>query len=755
MKSIPVSIAAFFILIQTLAQNIPVGTWRTHLSYRSIHTLAIAGKQVYAAADNGFFVYDQVSGSSTILSRLDGFGDTQVSRLAYNSSTQTLLIAYTDGNIDLLHENTITNIDDLATSTTITDKQINHIFFNGSLAYLSCNFGVVVLDTEKNEIKETYRNLGAGGNVIRANAMAIVDNTVFLASSQGVLTAPATGVNLLDYNNWALAGQQQGIPVKAATSLTSRQQNVYASIENEGIYRYENGQWQKINLPVLSQVYSLREAQGIVFLSTPGKVITLDASDNYQEIQNNLIEQPKEAGFDADNKLWIADAVNGLLGSQSGNFSRFVPNGPISNTAWQLLAYKEHIGALPGGFTGSYTKLNRPGTLSIFTPTGWENYSASATEPGHQIPAIKDLVEAIYNPKDDRLYIASFGDGLLVTKPDETNTLLNASNSPLQPSTSGDVRITDLAVDISGNVWMTSYGAAAGSPSLYVKKTDNTWQSYNFASTAARFPISLLIDDAGYKWMPLASPPGGIWVFDEQNNRSKYITAVSNQGGLPSNIVSAITTDKEGQVWIGTDRGVAVFYNPFAVFDNGAIDAILPVFERRPLLRDESITAITVDGGNRKWIGTRNGLWLFTPDGSELIQHFTQQNSPLLSDVILDVQIQPVTGEVFIATDQGIVSYRGTATEGTSTHTNVKVFPNPVRPGFEGLITISGLVAQAEVKITDITGRQVYETRAQGSTAVWNGRDYTGRKAASGIYLIFSSDAEGKETMVSKIAIIE
>jgi hypothetical protein len=114
-----------------------------------------------------------------------------------------------------------------------------------------------------------------------------------------------------------------------------------------------------------------------------------------------------------------------------------------------------------------------------------------------------------------------------------------------------------------------------------------------------------------------------------------------------------------------------------------------------------------------------------------------------------------VTGEVFIATDQGIVSYRGTATEGTSTHTNVKVFPNPVRPGFEGLITISGLVAQAEVKITDITGRQVYETRAQGSTAVWNGRDYTGRKAASGIYLIFSSDAEGKETMVSKIAIIE
>jgi hypothetical protein len=154
-------------------------------------------------------------------------------------------------------------------------------------------------------------------------------------------------------------------------------------------------------------------------------------------------------------------------------------------------------------------------------------------------------------------------------------------------------------------------------------------------------------------------------------------------------------------------------------------------------------------------MGTRNGLWLFNADASELIHHFTSQNSPLLSNNILDIAIQPATGEVFIATGKGIVSYRGTATAGESVHSTVSVFPNPVRPDFTGLVGISGLVNNAIVKITDISGRLVYETRAQGSTAVWNVKDYTGRRAATGIYLIFSADAEGNETLVTKMAVIE
>lgn len=743
------------ILFQTYAQNIPVGTWRTHLSYYSIQTLAIAENQVYAGADNGFFVYDQATGSSTILSGQDGFSNTQVSQMAYNASTQTLLICYQDGNIDLLHDNIITNIDDLATSTAIADKGVEHVYFHANLAYLSCSFGLVVLDMQKNEIRETYRNLGPGGSSVTVRASAVANNTLFVATSQGILTAPLAGVNLLDFNNWILAESSQGIPAKHATSVASRNGKVYAGIEDEGVFVFENGTWQTINLPLGGTINRIEESKGFILICLPGKVIMLDAQNTYQQIENPLIQAPESAQLDAENKLWIADPVNGLLSNYSGAFSSYVPNGPVSNEVWRLVAFKQNILALPGGFTSAFNRLNREGYFSIFTPSGWENYSSAASTPDRQIPEIKDLTGAAYNPSEEQLYIGSFGDGLLVFKPGIAASILNATNSPLQASVSGGVAINELATDAEGNVWMTVYGAPVGKPSLYVKRADNTWQSYLLTNPAARFPVSLLIDDNGYKWMPLANPSGGIWVFDEKSNQSKYVSTAIGQGGLPGNIVSAMTTDKEGQIWIGTDRGVAVFFNPSAVFENNTFDALTPVFDRRPLLRDEVIHVIIIDAGNRKWIGTRNGLWLFSPDGSELVHHFTRRNSPLLSDIILDIQIQPVTGEVFIATDKGIVSYRGTATQAEDVHTDVKVFPNPVRPEFDGLISISGLVSQASVKITDITGRLVYQTQAQGSTAVWNGRDYTGRKAATGIYLIFSSNDEGTETLVSKIAFIE
>jgi ligand-binding sensor domain-containing protein len=452
----------------------------------------------------------------------------------------------------------------------------------------------------------------------------------------------------------------------------------------------------------------------------------------------------------------VADASNGLVSNYAGDFQSLIPNGPAGSQTWGLLSYDKQILALSGGYAAtSFLPLNQTSGFYIFTPSGWVNYTHVSPDPTQRIPPVKDLVTAVYNPFDKNLYLGSFGEGVLIARPDGSFEQWNAGNSPLQSNAEGNTPITGLATDAEGNVWITSFGASADQPSLYIRRQNNTWQSYTFTNTAAKRPLSLLVDDNNVKWMRLASPSGGIWVFDEKENRSRYLSTTLGQGGLPSNQVNSLVKDKEGQIWVGTDRGVALFFNPFAVFSNAAFDALTPIFERRPLLNNEVVTSIAIDGGNRKWLGTRNGLWLFNADASELVFQFTSQNSPLLSNNILDIAIQPATGEVFIATDKGIVSYRGTATEGEAVHGQVKVFPNPVRPDFAGLVGISGLVNNAIVKITDVSGRLMYETRAQGSTAVWNVKDYTGRRASTGIYLIFSSDAEGKETLVTKIAVIE
>jgi hypothetical protein len=172
------------------------------------------------------------------------------------------------------------------------------------------------------------------------------------------------------------------------------------------------------------------------------------------------------------------------------------------------------------------------------------------------------------------------------------------------------------------------------------------------------------------------------------------------------------------------------------------------------LFQDEDVQSIAVDGANRKWVGTKNGLWLLSPEGDKIIYRFTQDNSPLLGNDIKKLAINPNTGELFIASTNGICSFRSTATEGGNNQENVLVFPNPVPAGYNGTIAIRGLSNNALVKITELNGQLVYQTRALGGQAIWDGKRYTGSKAASGVYLVIVRDDTGKEKIATKIVIL-
>ena len=244
-----------------------------------------------------------------------------------------------------------------------------------------------------------------------------------------------------------------------------------------------------------------------------------------------------------------------------------------------------------------------------------------------------------------------------------------------------------------------------------------------------------------------------ILVFNDETGEERYLGNTTGEGGLPGTKATTIISDKDGLIWAGTDQGVAFFPDPFSVF-SGNVDAVRPIFDRRPLLRDQLITAIAVDGGNRKWIGTPNGLWLFDEAGETLVHNFTTENSPLPSNYIKDIAIDANSGEVFIATTQGMVSYRGTATKGGTENQAVKIFPNPVSMSFNGEVGISGLVDDAIVKITTVTGTLVREVKAAGGMATWNVTDYRNERVATGVYLVFSASSNGSETFVGKIAVV-
>lgn len=300
--------------------------------------------------------------------------------------------------------------------------------------------------------------------------------------------------------------------------------------------------------------------------------------------------------------------------------------------------------------------------------------------------------------------------------------------------------------------WISDYKSGL------LSNSEGNYKNYSPSSLDTLYQTrrdSIVMDLEANRWIRQANF-GGILVISPKN-QLQYISTGAGSGNLPSENVKSLALDRDGQMWVGTDRGVVVFDNPSAIFSGKNFDAYTPVFERRRLLGNETITSIAIDGGNRKWIGTRNGIFLFGPDGTELVSNFNEKNSPLPSNEILYITAEPNTGEIYIRTPKGMVSYRGTSTEGTLTQdgSGVKVFPNPVRPGFDGQIGIEGLVENAVVKITDIAGNLVFETRANGGTAVWNGNTLSGKRVETGIYLIFSANAKGEETLVSRLAVVK
>jgi sugar lactone lactonase YvrE len=516
---------------------------------------------------------------------------------------------------------------------------------------------------------------------------------------------------------------------------------VYAAIDNSGIHRYENGTWIKETFLAGENFQSLNASGNVLLICQEENLWTLDTSGGLTEVTDDLITDPRTATRDENGKFWIGDNANGLVSDFSGSFVSVLPNGPAS-TAWRLQFAGDSLFAPAGQPSSSWQPLRIKGKVGAFTNGLWKNSSYS----------ISDITDVAIMTSGTS-FISSFGYGVEKIESSGTITLYDESNSTLNNIGSPDrfVNISSMTSSDRG-LWVANYGATQ---SLHLLSNETTWQSFSFANVPSRYPTDILVDTYGFVWMILnPTQGGGIMVFDPEENRQVYLTNVTGSGGLPSKSVRSIAIDRDGYVWVGTDEGVAYFIYPPDVFEPG-IDAIKPIYENRFLLKDDRVTAIAVDGGNRKWMGTERGLWLFNPTGETLTFNFTIDNSPLLSDVIRDVEIVPNTGEVFIATDKGLASFRSGATSSESFFQSVKIFPNPVTMEFSGSVGISGLATDAIVKITDISGKLIWQTQANGGTATWNVQDYNGRRASTGIYLVFAATPDGSESVVGKLAVVE
>jgi hypothetical protein len=741
------------------AQLPAIGYWREHLPYNSTLGVAIGNDQIYAATPYNVFSID-ADKEVTRFSKTNGLNDVGVGQIAFDETSKQLLIAYTNSNIDLLDaKDRVHNVSDIKRSNVIGDKTVYNVFFSGQFAYLCTGIGVVVVDVNRYEIKDSYF-IGNNGNKIKVTGFAKDAQYFYAATTEGLKRANIASANLADYRNWVTFG-----------SFSQACENVFF-VANKIVVQQNNRLLNSNGTVVYADVsFDIQRTTAtndkllVCHTNSAGgsKVVVVNANTSVVEktlAQAAVISLPKQALL-VGNDVWIADLYGGLSKFVGNSFEKYIPNGPPERNDAEMLVNDGVLWAAAGSVNSAWNyQYNRNG-IYRFEEGSWKTFS-NANAP--IFDSLLDFVAIAIDPRDQSLWAGSYGGGLAningnaIKVYKQNSSLQSAIGDPLS------YRVSGLAFDAQANLWIANYGAARN---LSVRKVNGQFLNFAIPFFHTENAISqMLVDDEQQIWI-VSPKTNGLFCYNPGANidnigddKWKFYKAGRGNGNLPDNDVFCIAKDKANNIWVGTAKGVGVIGCSADVFSAQGCDAVLPIVQQDRfagyLLSTEEVRSIAIDGANRKWIATANGVYLLSADGDKTINRFTEENSPLLSNDVKKITIDPQTGEVYFATFKGLCSFRGTATDGdlVQNENSVLVFPNPVPPDFNGTIAIKGLVNNATVKIAELNGRLVFQTKALGGQAVWNGKNYKGEKVASGVYLVLSADETNEEKVVTKIVVV-
>lgn len=749
-----------------------VGEWAAYQSFGDATEVETHGNLTFCLSNGNLYSFDTDDNSIETYNKINRLNDNRISTIAYAPQQQTLIIVYDNSNIDLLTgDGATTNIADLMQSTSVTEKNINDITIHDGKAYLAGGFGIMQLDLKRQEISNTYL---FDSNV---RSVAVKDNVLYAATDDGVC-AGEMDRNLLDQGNWTL------IAFEVLDRMATTDDGRMYGMDGGNLYRWnDSGQFERM----FSETLTFLTTDGDRLLCGRGdRMIVVTADGNRTDIgygRGTLRDISYNARTDT---YWCACGSNLLNGFKADAASGFTaehtsiaPDGPRH----ELFYFMKFFGTdlyITGGML-NYPDVFNPGTVMRYSGGRW-SYLEENLET-HTGTSYFNTTSVALDPRDETHIFAtsSFG-GLYEFCDDEFVNLYTyyadpslanstlTSTLPNEPEPRWYVRTDGLNYDSQGNLWMVNSGSQT---IINVMKADGTWRAFDHPEIANAPTVDrMLIDSAGRIWITLRRKTTGIFCFDNggtvddtSDDQTKFISTFINQDGesLGGLGVYCVAEDRDGTIWVGTTGGPYIINNPTRIFIDGTPQLTQIKVPRNDgtnladfLLKDETIMAIVVDGANRKWIGTQNtGVYLVSADGLEMIEHFNTDNSPMPSNYVQSMAINPETGELFIGTDQGLVSYRTDSSEPEAEFDeDIYAFPNPVEPGYQGMITVTGLVYDTDIKITNTAGHVVAAGKSHGGTFAWDGKDAHGHDVATGIYFVIASSPDGKSGIATKIAVI-
>ena len=764
-----------------LLANIPVwagiGSWRSHLAYHNATQCVVIADKVYVVSDGSLYSYTPGDEFVETYDKSNLLSDQGIRHIAVDEQTNTLVVVYDNANIDLIHsDGTITNVTDYINDATL-DPVVNGVNIVGGKAYLSTNFGLTVLDVARAEFSSTYA-LGK-----TTHSCTELNGFIYAATTEGLYRGD-TRQNLLDASNWTKWSNEvykQIITFEGTLIALKSKESVYTiNLDNGSPTLFRKGPWY-------------------FMCFTDGKFVI---GNHINVLVYTTLDSPRLLTFDGTvthiavdgNTYWTTNGAKGLNGFQYDEASKqpiqevsqIIPNSPIRNHCQYLRFVNDERLLVAGGTINYYDDpvLHRAATLMMYEDNTWHSFEEEGVA-NRTAGLFRTMTSIVQDPTDpSHHYASSYGQGIYEYRDmkfvrqythKEKAGLPDVVASALEsavPSTYNYTRISRLKYDKQGNLWITN--SHAESP-VKVMKPDGTIVNLYYKELEHQETMGdILFDSNGYVWVVSLQGPANLLCIDLngtlENTSDDHVKVFSEHfidqdgGSVEVFYINALVEDHNGDIWVMTDKGPYVLYNTEEAFNTNYHFTKIKVPRNDGtnyadyLLDGAYTTCIEIDAANRKWIGTlSNGLYLIGADGLEEVHHFTKDNSPLPSNSIESLAMHHASGELFIGTDKGLVSYVSDATRAEEDYDNDKVYayPNPVTPDYTGLITVVGLKANSHIKIINTAGRLIAEGTSLGGSFTWDGRTPQGQRVSTGIYYVLGSDEEGNEGIVTKILFVK
>ncbi len=756
-----------------------VGQWTAHTSTREVVALSVSEDEVWAATTGGVFSYNPATEEIRRFTVAEGLHDVQTRAIAYDARRGLMWIGYFNGVIDRLDIETgvVKTFFDIQRNDRFPSPEINRLTVRGDSLLVATSFGLVIFDPVRQEVRDTYSQLGtlAPATAVRDIAVAPIPDGrpgFWLATADGVAYAPLNAPNLQDPGAWTV--ERNALPAPETYSIATFQGQIYVGTDQGLARREPDGSYTSFGFtdrpildlaPLTDRLLAIDEFKFYAAFSGGGSLVQAEGFLGLSAI----VEGP-------DQNIWLGDAQAGLnqFARPVGNdppallHGEIFPDGPFDGLFGDLTIDADGnlwAAAVQGAQGAGFYRLDPNGQ--------WTNYTGRFFET---LDGLGSFL-SVHADAQGNLWAASNGNGLAQVTPEGEVIIYDQTNSSLRPAagTSSFFIVGGAASDKDGTLWVTN---TIASQPLHVRTTDGQWtplpapQCTGLAPTTALGPI--FIDSFGQKWIVVLELGNlrvsrGVLVLDTgasptdpSDDVCRFIGERGALGrGLPSTVITSLTEDREGRVWIGTDNGPAFVISSTVAAQDPTAEPSWPLWADRSegvfVLSNLHINDIAIDPSNRLWIATNEGVYLLQEgDGFERVEFFTAENSPLFSDVVVTVAVDGRTGTVYFGTDQGLISFSGGAVDPAPTKRALFVYPNPVRitNGAAPEIIIEGLVEVTEVKVVSVHGEVVVEFSARGGRARWDGRDRNQQLVPSGIYLVVAVGQNGEGTAFGKVAVI-